>query len=464
MRTFMDEHFLLTSGSAVYLFDSVGKLPIIDFHSLIDTRVLAKNESFKNITQLWLGDAPQKWRLMRQYGIPETYITGDAPDFEKFASFCEAISECVGSPVYHLAHMELKKFFGFHGEILAATAHEIYELCNNTIIREDFTPISLLNKSGVEWIATKECPTDSLMQYETIRAQKPNFNVNPSFCPDAALEIEAPDYAMFVEKLGESAGVLIKDFESFCDALRNRLDAFALEGCMTSWQSLEQFSFIQSVGVCECSRVFLKALDKEPLTPREADVFKSKLMCWLGVEYFERNIVMQMELGTRRSDNKTQSGLIGAAKGFDSIADNCSTSSLAMLLNELEQVSSLPKIVIHSQNPAMGDSLATLVGSFTGGGNRGKIQWSNSGTFCDNIQGIKKHLTTLANHGMISTYIGPHTASANFLSFIKHDYYRRVMVDRLGEWADSGEFPRDMVRLRNIAEGISYYNAKLYFE
>ena len=464
MRTFMDEHFLLTSGSAVYLFDSVKKLPIIDFHTLLDAKVLAENKTFNNITELCLRAAPQKWRIMRQYGIPESYVTGDAPDFDKFASFCEAVSECVGSPVYHLTHMELKKYFDFHGEILAENAQEIFEQCNNIIIREELSPITLLQKSRVEWIATKDCPTSNLEHHRKIKEMKPGFDVYPAFCPNEALDIEKATFPAYIEKLGESAGVKISDFGSLCEALISRLDFFASKDCITTWQSLEPFNFIQNSTSDECDRIFKKTLGGTSPTPLEAAVFKTKLICWLGIEYYERNMVMQLEFGTRENDNRAQTVLLGAGKGFDTIADNCFTDSLSLFLNELEQLSSLPRTIIHSQNPSAGDSLATLCGSFAGGGNRGKIQWSGSGAFGESITGIKKHLTTLASHGLISTYVGPHTSSGNFLSFIKHDYYRRILVDKLGEWADNGEFPRDMVRLRSIAEGISYYNAKLYFE
>ena len=465
MRTFMDEHFLLHNGTAVDLYEHIKNLPIIDYHCHLDPKAIAENAHFRNITELWLGGDHYKWRLMRHNGVPESHITGDAPDHEKFAAFCATMQDCIGNPVFHWAHLELKKYFGFDGNITAENSAEIYALCNSQIEREDFNVHNMLKACRVEWLATTDDPADDLRYHKQIKeANTPDApGVRPSFRPSQALEAEKPTYAAYIKRLGEAAGINITDWDSLRAALTNRLDFFVQMGCNISDHSLEPPVFDPTATDDDANAAMKKALAGEALSVKEIIAYKTRLLSWLGGEYHKRNWVMQLHMLVQRNNNSRMFKLLGADTGFDCIADESFSLALARILDDMENRDALPRTVLYSLNPTADDLLATMIGNFAGRGIRGRMQWGCPWWFNDNKTGMQKHLVTLANHGMIATFIGMLTDSRSFLSYPRHEYFRRIMAQQIGEWVEAGEFPRDMNRLHKIAGDIAYYNVKNFF-
>jgi len=465
VRTFMDDHFLLHNGTAVDIYESIKDLPIIDYHCHLDPKAIAENARFHNITELWLGGDHYKWRLMRHNGVPESHITGDAPDHEKFAAFCATMQDCIGNPVFHWAHLELKKYFGYDGNITAENAAEIYALCNSQIEREDFSVHSVLKKCRVEWLATTDDPADDLGYHKQIRDANAHGvpKVLPTFRPSQVLEIEKPTYAAYIKRLAEAANINITDWDSLRAALSNRLDFFAQMGGCISDHSLEPPVFDPSVTDNDAAKAMKKALAGEGLSSREIVAYKTRLLSWLGGEYYGRNWVMQLHMLVQRNNNSRMFKLLGPDTGFDCIADESFSLALARILDDMESRDALPRTILYSLNPTHDDLLATMIGNFAGRGIRGRMQWGCPWWFNDNKTGMQKHLTTLANHGMISTFIGMLTDSRSFLSYPRHEYFRRILAQQLGEWVEAGEFPRDMNRLSKIAGDIAYYNVKNFF-
>ena len=462
----MDENFLLHDGTAVDLYNGIKDLPIIDYHCHLDPKAIAENARFRSITELWLGGDHYKWRLMRHNGVPESHITGDAPDHEKFAAFCATMEDAIGNPVFHWAHLELKKYFGYEGNITAENAAEIYALCNSQIEREDFNVHSTLKACRVEWLATTDDPADDLQYHKQIK----NANalgvpkVLPTWRPSQALEVEKPTYSAYIIKLGKIAGVTITDWDSLRTALTNRLDFFVEMGCKLSDHSLEPPVFDATATDDDAANTMKKALNGETLSSKEIIAYKTRLLSWLGGEYYKRDWVMQLHMLVQRNNNTRMFKLLGPDTGYDVIADESFSQALARILDDMESRDALPKTVLYSLNPNSDDLLATMIGNFAGRGIRGRMQWGCPWWFNDNKTGMQKHLTTLANHGMISTFIGMLTDSRSFLSYPRHEYFRRILAQQLGEWVENGEYPRNMSRLHKIAGDIAYYNVKNFFQ
>ncbi|MCL1863740.1 MAG: glucuronate isomerase [Defluviitaleaceae bacterium] len=465
MKKFMDEKFLLHSDTAVEIYDSICDLPVIDYHCHLDPAAIANNARFRSITEVWLGGDHYKWRLMRHNGVPESHITGDAPDHEKFVAFCATMETAIGNPVYHWAHLELKKYFGYEGDITAANAAEIYALCNSKIEKEDFNVHSLLKACRVEWLATTDDPADDLEFHRQIKDDNaPGVpKVLPTFRPGGALEIEKPTYPEYLKRLGVAANRNITDWDSLRAALENRLDFFHNMGCCISDHSLEPPVFVAGATDSDANEAIKKALFGATLSEREINAYKTRLMSWLGGEYHKRDWVMQVHMVVQRNNNTRMLKLLGPDTGFDCMSDRSFSLALAQMLDDMEQRDALPRTVLYALNPSADDMLATMIGNFAGRGIRGRMQWGSAWWFNDNMPGMKKHLITLANHGLVSTFIGMLTDSRSFLSYPRHEYFRRIISQQIGEWVENGEFPRDMARLQKIAGNLAYYNVKNYF-
>ncbi|MCL2225255.1 MAG: glucuronate isomerase [Defluviitaleaceae bacterium] len=448
MKNFMDENFLLKNETAVSLYQHIKDLPIIDYHCHLDAAAIAKNSRFRNITELWLGGDHYKWRLMRINGVPESHITGDAPDPEKFAAFCATLENAIGNPVFHWAHLELKKYFGFDGAITKENAAQIYALCNSQIEAEDFTVHGLLKKSRVEWLATTDDPADSLEFHMQIKNDNAAGvpKVLPTFRPGVIFEPQNPKFGAYVKKLGEAAGIHIHDWDSLRAALSQRLDFFAEAGCVIADHSLEDVFYLPDA--------------KEKFI----DGYRTRLLSWLGGEYHKRGWVMQLHMGAQRNNNARMKRLAGADTGFDCMSDADYSAALAKILDDMENRDALPRTILYGLNPSSDDMLAVLAACFAGRGIRGRIQWGCPWWFNDNKNGIQKHLQTLSTHGLISTFIGMLTDSRSFTAYTRHEYFRRILANQLGTWAEDGEFPHDMERLCKIAADISYFNVKDYFK
>ncbi|MCL1877964.1 MAG: glucuronate isomerase [Defluviitaleaceae bacterium] len=463
---FLNENFLLTrSETARELYAKIRDLPIIDYHCHLDPAAIAQNARFRSITELWLGGDHYKWRLMRHAGIAESHITGDACDHEKFAAFCATIEDLIGNPVYHWAHLELKQYFGFDGVISSENAAEIYAMCNSQIERDDFNVHELLKKARVEWLATTDDPADSLKHHKKIAADNtPGVpKVLPTFRPGGALEIEKEGFASYVKRLGDAAGININDWDGLLAALASRMDFFVDTGCKISDHSLEPPVFDPDATDDNAAAVVKKALSGERLSAGEIIVYKTRLLSWLGGEYHKRDWVMQLHMGVQRNNNSRMLRLAGADTGFDCMSDANFSLALARILDDMESRDALPRTILYALNPTVDDMLATMIGNFAGRGIRGRMQWGSAWWFNDNKSGMTKHLLTLANHGIVANFIGMLTDSRSFLSFPRHEYFRRILAAQLGEWVDNGEFPRDMNRLGKIAENIAYFNVKNYF-
>jgi glucuronate isomerase len=466
MRKFMDKNFLLHSETAIELYESIRDLPIIDYHCHLDPSAIARNARFKNITQLWLGGDHYKWRLMRHNGVPESHITGDAADAEKFAAFCATVEDLIGNPVYHWAHLELKKYFGFDGVISSDNAAEIFALCNSQIEKEDFNVHSLLKKCRVEWLATTDDPADTLEFHARIKKDDARGvpKILPTFRPGGALEIEKNTYAEYLKRLGEISNIAVKDFDGLCAALSSRMDFFAQNGCVISDHSLEPPVFDSLATDDDANRAMKKIISGgDVLSQKEIIAYKTRLLSFLGGEYFKRNWVMQLHMAVQRNNNSRMLRLAGADTGFDGMSDANFSLALAQILDDLENRDALPRTILYALNPTADDMLATMIGNFAGRGIRGRMQWGSAWWFNDNKPGMQKHLITLANHGMLANFIGMLTDSRSFLSYPRHEYFRRILAEQLGEWVERGEFPHDLTRLQKIAQNIAYYNVKNYF-
>ncbi|MCL1788289.1 MAG: glucuronate isomerase, partial [Defluviitaleaceae bacterium] len=404
-------------------------------------------------------------RLLRHNGVPERHITGDAPDKEKFAAFCTAIEKCIGNPVYHWAHLELKEYFGYNGVITADKADALYEMCNAQINQSDFNVQNLLKRSHVEWLGTTDDPADTLEYHIKIKADNiPGVpKVLPSFRPSNALDLEKPGFASYMQKLGNMAGIAITDWESLTAALANRVGHFHEVGCRASDHSLEPPVFNAVATVLDAEAALKKALKGETLTHDEITAYKTHLMVFLGGQYAKRNWVMQIHMGAQRNNNTRMLHLVGADAGFDSMSDQPFSLALNRLLNAMEEKDQLPRTVLYALNPTADDMLAATIGNFAGRGIKGRMQWGSAWWFNDTKPGMIKHMVTLASMGILANFIGMLTDSRSFISYPRHEYFRRILANQLGEWVEAGEFPADMDLLRKIAADIAYNNVKEYF-
>ena len=459
MKKFMDGDFLLNSETAKRLYHSyAAKLPIIDYHCHLSPKEIYEDKKFKNITELWLGGDHYKWRLMRSFGIDERFITGDAPDKEKFFAWVKTLQTAIGNPLYHWSHMELKNYFGFEGVICEENAEKIWEECNEKLAQPDFSARKLIERSAVEVICTTDDPADDLKWHKKIAESGFSAKVLPSFRPDRALGIEKADYCEYLESLGN-----IKSFGQLKSALSERLDYFVSLGCKLSDHGVSAVPY-SPAGEEEIEAIFDKRLYAQPLSEDEINKFKTALLVFLCKEYKKRNIVMQLHFGVIRDLSERVYSALGADAGIDAIGDKASIKDLAEFLNEADKSEQLPKTVIYSLNPGDNAAIDSVTGAFQTSEAKGKIQHGSAWWFNDHKKGISEHLSTLASEGHLATFIGMLTDSRSFLSYARHEYFRRILCDIIGAWTENGEYPENEKLLKEIIENISYYNAKEYFE
>jgi len=456
MKKFMGDDFLLHTNTAIDLYDYIKDLPIIDYHCHLDPAAIANNNRFRSITELWLGGDHYKWRLMRHNGIPETHITGNASDEEKFTAFCATLEKAIGNPVHHWAHLEMRTYFGYDKPITASRAGELYEICNNYVKKDDFNVHNLLKQSNVEWLATTDDPADTLEHHIKIKNIPGVPKVLPSFRPSNAMDIEKPAFAEYIKRLGD-----ITDWDSLTAALAARVEHFHQVGCRISDHALDPPVF-NCKNLAE--NALKKALNGEPVNEDEINSYKTEVLLFLAGEYAKRNWVMQLHMGAQRSNNTKMLRQLGPDTGFDSMSDAGFSYPLNRLLDRMEEQNALPRTVLYALNPNADDMLATTIGNFAGQGIKGRMQWGSAWWFNDNKPGMIKHMVTLANHGLLANFIGMLTDSRSFISYPRHEYFRRILANQLGEWVEKGEFPADIALLRKIAADISYNNVKEYFQ
>lgn len=463
MKKFMDEDFLLTTETAKNLYHNYAeKLPIIDYHCHLSPQEIYEDVRYENITQVWLGADHYKWRQMRSNGVEEKYITGDASDREKFQKWAETLEKAIGNPLYHWSHLELKKYFGYEGHLCGDTAQEVWDLTSEKLKQENMSARGLILQSNVDTICTTDDPIDSLEWHRKIKEDGFEVKVLPAWRPDKAMNIEKADFAQYIEKLAQVSGVEIKDFDSLIEALKNRMDFFAENGCTVSDHGLEYVMY-ESYEPAEVNEIVKTRLSDGVLTKTEARKYKTAFMTALGREYAKKNWVMQLHYGVQRDLNKKVFNALGPDAGIDAINTYSSSIEMGQYLNALAIDDSLPKTIIYSLNPADNAAIGTVIGCFQDSSAVGKIQHGAAWWFNDHKTGMMEQMTSLANLGLLGNFVGMLTDSRSFLSYTRHEYFRRIMCELIGGWVENGEYPDDEKALKQIVEGISYYNCKNYF-
>ena len=464
MKKFNDENFLLNSETAIHLYhDYAKKLPIIDYHCHLSPKEIYEDVAYENITQLWLLGDHYKWRQMRTNGVEERFITGDAPDKEKFVMWAKTLSNAIGNPLYHWSHLELKQYFGYEGYLSEDTADEVWELCIEKLKTGKLTARQLIQASNVEVVCTTDDPVDSLEWHIKLKEEGFTTKVLPSFRPDLAVAIEKEDFANYLSKLSQVAGVEINSFEALCRALQKRVDFFDEVGCKVSDHGLPYVMYEEAT-LAELNQILSKKLQGGSLSDIEMKKYKTGLMLELGKMYAKKNWAMQLHFGVQRDLNKKIFNAIGKDAGIDAIDNYTSATELGEFLNALAVADGLPKTILYSLNPNDNAMIGTVMGCFQDSLVAGKIQHGSAWWFNDHKTGMINQMTSLASLGLLGNFVGMLTDSRSFLSYTRHEYFRRILCNLIGEWVENGEYPNDEKSLKRIVEGISYYNAKRYFD
>lgn len=463
MKAFLDDDFLLTTPTARRLYQVARSMPILDYHCHLDPKEIAQDRRFENITQVWLGGDHYKWRLMRANGVDEAYITGDAPDREKFQKWAETLELAIGNPLYHWSHLELRRYFGYEGVLNGDTAQEVWELCNQKLQEPGMSARNLIANSGVTLVCTTDDPADSLEWHQQL-AQDSSFPVKvlPAWRPDAAMGLERPEYLDYLQRLGQAAGVEIRTYGDLKKALLSRMAFFDKMGCRASDHAL-------TVAVCqpaseeELERVFQKRLEGEPLTQEELAAFQTGFLRFVAGEYKRLGWVMQLHYGCRRNNNTRMFHKLGRDTGYDAVLQGTPSLEVAAFLDLLASQDALPRMVLYSLNPNDDEGLNSVIGCFQDGTPLGRIQQGSAWWFNDHKAGMVKQLTAFANGGLLGNFIGMLTDSRSFLSYPRHEYFRRILCELLGAWVENGEYPADWKVLEKMVRGVCYNNAVEFF-
>lgn len=465
MKTFMDENFLLSTPTAQKLFhDYAENTPVLDYHCHINPREIAEDRRFENITQVWLGGDHYKWRFMRSCGVEEKYITGDASDKEKFMKWAEVLGKAIGNPLYHWSHLELQRYFGIYKPLNKNTAEEIWNLCNEKLADPSMSARNLIKQSNVTLICTTDDPVDSLEWHEAI-AKDESFDVQvlPAWRPDKAMNLEKPDYITYIDTLSKVSGVKVTSFEALKEALKVRMQFFASRKCNVSDHGLEYVMFVPATET-EVEAIFAKRMAGEAVSREEELKFKTAFMLFVGREYKKLGWVMQLHYGCKRDNNRFMFNKIGPDTGFDCINSDTPSAQLADFLDALAQTDELPKTILYSLNPNDNAAIGTILGCFQNSDAVAKIQQGSAWWFNDHKIGMKNQMLSLASLGNLSGFVGMLTDSRSFLSYTRHEYFRRILCDLIGDMVENGEFPYDEEILSEMVKDISYYNAVRYFE
>ena len=466
MKAFMDKDFLLDTDTAKKLYTNfvdMTKIPVLDYHCHINPQEIWEDRQFDNIAQVWLGGDHYKWRQMRTNGVEEKYITGDASDREKFQKWAETMPKLIGNPLYHWSHLELQRYFGFNGALSRKNAEEVWNLCNEKLTQPSMSARNIIKQSNVTLICTTDDPVDSLEWHKKI-AEDDSFDVAvlPAWRPDKAMNLEKPDYTDYISKLSSVSGVAIKTFEDLKKALVIRIEFFASMGCCVSDHALEYVMYEPATDA-QIEAIFAKAMAKETITRQEEMQFKTAFMTFVSGEYNKRNWVLQLHYGCKRDNNKPMFAKIGPDTGYDCINNYAPSAQTADFLNHLIEKDSLPKTILYSLNPNDNQAIGTILGCFQNSDAVAKIQQGSAWWFNDHKTGMQEQMISLANLGNLSGFVGMLTDSRSFLSYTRHEYFRRILCNLFGNWVENGEFPEDYDILGEIVQNISYNNAVNYF-
>ena len=462
MKQFMDRDFLLSNQTASTLYhEYAASMPLVDYHCHIDPKEIWENRQFENLTQIWLGGDHYKWRIMRSNGVPEEYITGNTPDREKFQKFAEALPRCVGNPMYHWCHLELKTYFGYEGTLNGNTAEKVWNLCNEklkTMRARDF-----IKASNVAMIGTTDDPCSDLAYHALLAGAGLDTKVCPSFRPDPALNMHKKGFVEYIAKLSAASGIEIKTVADVKAALSARMDHFAVHGCRASDHGLDYIMF-RTASENEINAALTAALAGEVVPMELVEAYQTELLLFCGREYAKRGWVMQLHFSCMRNPNSRRFAALGPDTGFDCIAVTDSCAALYRLMDAWDKDESLPRTVLYSLNPADNQWIDTLLGAFQDSSIPGKIQHGSAWWFNDNKVGMQDQMTSLANLGILGNFIGMLTDSRSFLSYTRHEYFRRILCNLIGTWIENGEYPCDIETAGALVQDICYNNAARYFE
>lgn len=464
MKSFLDENFLLTTKTAQDLYHRFAKhKPIIDYHNHLIPQQIVENKSFDNITQLWLYGDHYKWRAMRTNGVDEKYITGDATDEEKFIKWAETVPYTLRNPLYHWTHLELKRYFGIEEILSGKNAKAVYHRISEQLQSPEFNVRGLLKKMNVEVVCTTDDPTDSLNYHQQFASEKETFKMLPAFRPDKAMNCDRVDELnQYIDQLQERTDIDISSFQDYCKAIQSRHDFFAANGCSISDHGINQI-YAEDYTEQEIIQIFAKIRNKQDLSLQENLKFKSAMLIYFAELDHEKNWVQQYHLGALRNNNSRMLAVLGPDTGWDSIGDFNQANALSKFMNKLDRTDQLAKTIIYNLNPADNELIASMIGNFNDGSIEGKIQFGSAWWFLDQKDGMTKQLNALSNMGLLSRLVGMLTDSRSFLSFPRHEYFRRILCNLFGEDVENGELPNDQEWIGKIIEDICYNNAKAYF-
>lgn len=465
MKKFMDENFLLQNETAVKLFhEHAASMPIFDYHCHLIPSQIAENKRFTTITDAWLGGDHYKWRQMRSNGVPEELITGNADPYDKFVAWAGTMENLIGNPLYHWTHLELQRYFGIYDVLNTKNAKKIYTEANDKFANDpELSVFGIMKKFNVYAVGTTDDPADSLDQHQIIKDDgKCPAKVIPSYRPDKALHIEKSDFAAYIAKLAAAAEMKIESAEDVVAALVKRLDFFVAMGCKASDHALIQCPHTFAK-LSEVNAIFTKKMEGAALTDAEIDAYMTYVLTELAKAYNKRNIAMQLHFASIRDNNITMFNKLGPDTGYDASHDKELAENVSAFFSNLSVTNEVPKTIFYSLNPKDYYTLTTLMGCYQGG-IPGKMQLGSAWWFCDHKDGMEEQMKVLGNLGLLPRFIGMLTDSRSFLSYSRHEYFRRILCNLIGTWAEEGEIPNDMELMSRVVENISFNNAKSYFE
>ena len=464
MKQFLDENFLLNTNTAQRLYhDYAAKMPIIDYHCHLPQQQIAENSQFENISRVWLNGDHYKWRAMRTNGVDESYITGDRPDRDKFRKWAETVPYTLRNPLYHWTHLELQRYFGITDLLGPETADRIFDETREKLQTPEYRVRGLLKSMHVKLICTTDDPVDGLEVHRQLKDEQYEIPVLPAFRPDNAMNLDdLAKFKTYVGKLEATADISIATYADFVEALKSRHDFFATMGCSVSDHGLEEI-YCDDFTDEEVSQIFDKAVNGRPVSGGEHRKFKSALLLLFGQWDAEKGWVQQFHLGALRNNNSRMMRQLGADTGWDSIGDFSQAKNLSKFLDKLDREDKLAKTILYNLNPADNELMATMIGNFNDGSVAGKIQFGSAWWFLDQKDGMIRQINALSNMGLLSLFVGMLTDSRSFLSFPRHEYFRRLLCDLFGTEIENGELPNDIPWVGKVVQNICYNNANHYF-
>ncbi len=464
MKKFLDENFLLGSEAAQRLYHEYAKeMPVIDYHCHLSPGEIAADHRFENLSQAWLCGDHYKWRAMRTNGVEEGYCTGEKPDWEKFEKWSETVPYTLRNPLYHWTHLELQRYFEIDEILNGRTARKIYDVCTEKLQTKEYSVRNLIRKMNVQAICTTDDPVDTLEYHRQLRKDGFEIPVLPAFRPDNAMNVDHPErFNHYIRKLEAATNVAISSFSDYLFALENRHDFFSSMGCTVSDHGLEEMYAEEFTG-WEVETIFNKVRSGKELNETERRKFKSAMLVHFAEWNWDKGWVQQFHLGALRSNNSRMTQRLGPDTGWDSIGDFSQGRALGRFLDRLDKEDKLAKTILYNLNPADNELIATMIGNFNDGSVAGKVQFGSAWWFLDQKEGMTRQINTLSNMGLLSRFVGMLTDSRSFLSFPRHEYFRRILCNLFGEEMTNGELPNDMEWIGKVVRDICYYNSRQYF-